>query len=207
MAIKSQPRSILERWELSEEELTQLVDETPSLRGVLLGYIAEVKLRKLFSRSEKIGDIVKYDDHDRRKKGDLAIVYRGIEFLVESKSLQSNSVKRLETGEYVATAQCDASDCRDVNLPDNSKLKTTCLVVGGFDLLAVNLFSFENKWNFVFAKNGDLPRSSSSKYTSQQKQFLLSSIVKVTWPPVHPFYTDPFFLLDQIIEERQKATN
>ena len=36
-------KTILERWEISEEEFTTLIDENPSLRGMNLGYIAEKK--------------------------------------------------------------------------------------------------------------------------------------------------------------------
>jgi hypothetical protein len=42
---------------------------------------------------------------------------------------------------------------------------TTNLVVGGFDLLAINLFEFGAEWRFAFAKNRDLPRSTFRKYT------------------------------------------
>ncbi len=60
--------------------------------------------------------------------------------------------------------QCDASDKRLVKLPSGQEIETTCLVVGGFDLLAVNIFQFANQWKFAFAKNADLPRTTSRKY-------------------------------------------
>lgn len=48
--------SILERWKISEQELTLIVDENPSLRGFLLGYVGEHKLRSiLLSSSEVFG--------------------------------------------------------------------------------------------------------------------------------------------------------
>ncbi|GMO42589.1 MAG: hypothetical protein Pg6C_04120 [Treponemataceae bacterium] len=34
-------KSILETWDITEGELTELVNSNPSLRGMLLGYIAE----------------------------------------------------------------------------------------------------------------------------------------------------------------------
>ena len=40
--------SILTRWDLTAEELTRVVDRNPSLRGMLLGYIAELKLEQLW---------------------------------------------------------------------------------------------------------------------------------------------------------------
>ena len=70
-------------------------------------------------------------------------------------------------------------------------LETTCLVVGGFDIVAVNLFEFGQQWRFAFAKNSDLPRSKSPKYTLEQRKYLLGTGVKVTWPLEAPFRDEP----------------
>jgi hypothetical protein len=77
-------------------------------------------------------------------------------------------------------------------------------VVGDFDLLAVNLFEFEQEWRFAFAKNKDLPRSRSSKYTPQQQKYLLSTLMEITWPLKAPFQPEPFQLLDEIALEKAK---
>lgn len=151
-------RSLLRRWDLTERELTEVVDQNPSLRGMPFGYTAEVKLRQYIARNDLATSISKDDDHDRKKKGDLRVVYRGREFVVETKSLQTNSIKR-EGGAFKGKAQCDASDRRLVNLPDGSSSSTTCLLVGEFDVLAVNVFGFFGEWQFVFALNEELPRS------------------------------------------------
>jgi hypothetical protein len=37
--------SILEQWDITPEQLTILLNENPSLRGIMLGYVAELKLR------------------------------------------------------------------------------------------------------------------------------------------------------------------
>ncbi|MHC5728582.1 hypothetical protein [Nostoc sp.] len=87
-------------------------------------------------------------------------------------------------------------------MPDGSKLETTNLVVGEFDILAVNCFTFEDKWHFVFAKNKDLPRTNFRKYTEAQRQYLLATTVKVIWPPTGIFTDNIFSLLDKIIEEQ-----
>jgi len=34
-------KSILKRWALTEEELTEIIRQNPSMRGLMLGYIAE----------------------------------------------------------------------------------------------------------------------------------------------------------------------
>ena len=197
--------SILRRWDMTPEELTELVEQNPSLRGVLLGYIAEGKLRKMWLARPEFTHLVKYDNHDRTRKGDLVVTYKGHDFVVESKSLQTNTVVRVGD-QWRARAQCDASDRRTITLPDRSRVTTTCLLVGEFDLLAVNCFAFEEKWRFVFAKNSDLPRSTYAKYSPKQRRYLLASLVTVSWPPVPPFRDEPFSLLDELVQERGAAT-
>lgn len=195
-----------------------LVEANPSLRGMMLGYVAELQLVKRFlSLSDRITYSVKSDDHDRGNKGDRVITYKGERFIVEAKSLQTGTIRRGQKdaagNDYsVAKAQVDASDCRPVAFPGGTTVTTTCLLAGEFDLLAVNCFAFEEKWNFVFAKNSDLPRTTHKKYTPAQQANLLATLVTVTWPPRPPFTDDPFGLLEELVAERatgrgRKKTN
>jgi hypothetical protein len=197
-------RNILDIWQLTAEELTELVENNPSLRGIMLGYVAEKKFHDLFLNHPEISSAGKADDHDRTQKGDRYIIYKGVDVVIEVKSLQSNTVKQLEDGSWQGKTQVDASDKRTVILPNGEKLSTTCLVTGEFDLLAVNLFAFEDRWRFVFAKNKDLPRSKWKGYTEKQRKYLLATLMEVTWPPQPPFYEDPFPLLDEIVRERAR---
>jgi hypothetical protein len=190
--------TILDRWHISATQLTEVVDANPSLRGIMLGYMAELKLREMWFDSPEITKHLKYDDHDRSKKGDLVVSYKGKDFTIESKSLQTNTIS-LNNGIWSGKVQCDASDRRVVTLPNGKKIETTCLLVGEFDLLAVNLFAFENKWRFMFAKNSELPRSKFKKYTSTQQKYLLATLIDVTWPPKPPFRDEPFSLLDEML--------
>ncbi|EEA6875229.1 restriction endonuclease [Salmonella enterica subsp. enterica serovar Cerro] len=191
--------SILERWEISEEKLTDLVDKNPSLRGMILGYVAEDKFHELFLEDERVKEVSKDDDHDRKKKGDRTFIYKGKKFTVEVKSLQTAMCKKNEDGTYSGKAQVDGSDRRIVKFPDNSELNTTLLLKGEFDLLAVNCFAFGEGWKFAFAKNSDLPTSTFKKYTEEQRKQLIASLIPVTWPPKPPFSDDPFHLLDEMI--------
>jgi hypothetical protein len=179
------------------EELEKIVEASPSLRGVLVGYLAERRLAEKWFRKYRLR---RYDDHDRTHKGDRWLTYKGREFSIEVKSLQSNYVKEAEFG-WTGRFQVDASDCREVKLPNGDVITTTCLVVGQFDLLAVNLFEFGNQWRFAFAKNWDLPRSPSKKYTAEQRTFLLQTTPKITWPLQPPFRSEPFSLLDEMLSE------
>lgn len=130
---------LLERLDISLEELEEALQASPSLRGMLIGYLAE---RKAVERFFEPYHPTKPDDHDRSSKGDRIITYKGVPIRIEVKSLQSNSVQQTESGGYTGRFQCDASDSGMKKLPNGDKLKTVCLVVGGFDLLAVNLFEF-----------------------------------------------------------------
>ncbi|HEU5121690.1 MAG TPA: hypothetical protein VFT59_02500, partial [Candidatus Saccharimonadales bacterium] len=60
--------------EITPHELTQLINENPSLRGIMLGYVAEYKLKKLLETHPGISESRKYDDHDRTQKSDRVII-------------------------------------------------------------------------------------------------------------------------------------
>lgn len=195
-------RSILDRWGVSEEQLTYLIDNNPSLRGMVLGYVAETKFHDSFLDHPEITEVGKDDDHDRKKKGDRRIVYKGHTLTVEIKSLQTAMCVENSDGSWSGKSQVDGSDRRIVKFPDGSELNTTLLLRGEFDLLAVNCFAFGETWKFAFAKNSDLPTSTYRKYSPAQREQLIASLVPVSWPPQHPFTDDPFELLDELIDER-----
>lgn len=192
-------KNILEYWDVTAEELTEIIGANPSLRGMIEGYLAEHKLRDFLRASGKIvGEIGKYDDHDRNKGGDLYIIYKDRKIGIEVKSLQTLTI-RSTNDTYTAKFQCDASDSRTIELPNGEKIKTTCLVIGEFDLLAVNLFGFQKKWSFAFARNIDLPRTTFGKYTAEQRKYLLATAMEITLPLKPPYQADPFPLFDAIV--------
>ena len=197
--------NILNRWGITMDEMSDAILANGSLRGMVLGYVAEIKLRNLLNESGRIVSAVKDDDHDRKKKGDLRIVYRGHEFKVECKSLQTARNRRREDTTFAGVSQVDGSDRRVVKLPDGSEVTTTNLLTGEFDILAVNCFTFEDKWQFAFAKNKDLPHSTYRNYTDYQRQYLLATTVQVTWPPSGIFTGDIYQLLDELIAEREQG--
>ena len=96
---------------------------------MILGYLAELKLEKLWLSGDQVSDVSKHDDHDRKKKGDRVVRYKRHQFIFESKSLQTAMNTQTSDG-WVGKAQVDASDRRDVELPDGSTVTTTCLLRG-----------------------------------------------------------------------------
>ena len=203
--------AFLEDWDLTYEEINELLTDNPSLRSFVSGYAAEMKCRRLwFDNDPRVTNVTKYDDHDRTKKGDIAFDYRGHTFTVEVKSLQTNSIKTDKHGVRKGNFQCDASDKRPVFFPDGSSVETTCLLVGEFDLLAVNLHAFYNKWVFAFAKNSELPRVSgkrgaSKTYKPQQIDALLATLMPMADPPITPYQMEPWSLLDELVAERERG--
>ena len=193
--------NILKRWELSNEEFTAIVDENPSLRGFIFGYVSEYKVRTLFRNNPHITELKKYDDHDRSCKGDISLKYYGKEFKIEAKSLQTNLVFRDENGDWSGKFQCDASDKRQITLPNGHTVNTTCLAVGEFDIVAISLFAFGNQWRFAFAKNADLPHpgAKSRNIPDEDRQYLIKSLIDITWPLRPPFTTDVFALMDEML--------
>ncbi|EIT93613.1 hypothetical protein [Mycobacteroides abscessus] len=198
-------------WELSYDEIDELLTDNPSLRSFVSGYAAEMKCRRQwFENNHSVTGVTKYDDHDRAKKGDIAFTYRGELFTVEVKSLQTNHIKRDGNGALSGKFQCDASDRRTVTFPDGSSVETTCLLVGEFDLLAVNLHGFYKKWVFAFAKNSDLPRVNGTRgraraYTQLQRDNLLATLMPIGDPPDSPYRLEPWSLLDELVKERRSG--
>lgn len=203
----------LENWDLSYEEINELLTDNPSLRSFVMGYAAEVKCKNMyFTDHPDVSAIYKPDDHDRTEKGDLVITYKGQRFAIEVKSVQTNSMKpQKRSGIVKPWFQCDASDARTVLFKDGSSVHTTALLVGEFDVLAVNVHVFDGKWKFVFAKNEDLPtmegatRGSAKNYTLYQQQNLIKTSININNPPGPPFVDSPFQLFDELIVERAKG--
>ena len=194
----SESDSILRYWGLTESELSDIVNRNPSLRGILIGYVAEKKLQDIVSGYPGVTRIRKDDDHDRTRKGDRRITYKGQRFTIEVKSLQTNSVKDLGDDRWTGKAQVDASDRREVTFPDGSTLATTCLRRGEFDILAVNCFAFGGQWRFAFALNAELPPNVYAGYTEYQRQHLLPTLIRVDWPLEPPFHKEATMLLGRL---------
>ncbi len=193
--------TILEKWQITVEELTRIVEDNPSLRGFMFGYISEYKARTYFAGHDGITNLIKYDDHDRTSKGDISFQYKGKEFRIEAKSLQTNSVVSLGDDSWTGKFQCDASDRREILLPNGHTVNTTCLAVGEFDIVAVSLYAFGDQWRFGFAKNSDLPHpgNRSRNVAAEDREYLIKTLIDISWPLQAPFTTDVYSLLHTMI--------
>lgn len=191
---------------LTPEEVAEIAIQRPSLRGMIMGYAAEYKVRKEWFVRPEIHDLMVPDDHDRTQKFDIGFTYRGVLVRVEVKSLQTASVRKDSAGELRATFQCDASDRRRVTFPSGGTLETTCILMNAFDLLAVGLFAFGNGWKFAFALNSDLPHTTRKLYSDEARANLLATSMPITWPLKPPYAAEPYRLLDEIVRVRASQT-
>jgi len=189
---------LLTAWGITPEELSEIVAENPSMRGLMFGFVAEYKLKKEWLLRPGIMNLVRPRSHDRTQKCDFRFDYRGISVRTEVKCLDTPKVK-FRDGIYEGTFQCNASDTTQVTLPNGKTVTTNCLLVGGFDLLAVCLFAFGQTWRFAFALNQDLPRTTWRGYSEDQQKCLLKSAMKIQWPLQPPFAAEPFGLLDRLV--------
>ncbi len=208
LVIKDDPDAILARSRvmtmidaIPPEDLVSSIKRAPSLRGMILGYIAEEMFEKHVPEKYKsvlAEHLEKHDDHDREvNKSDRTITYKGRRYGIQLKSMQTNSIGRnVETGHLQADVQNDASDARSVILSDGTSVITTCYVRGEYDLLAVPLFPFTGKWDYAYKKNINCRTSRSKKYTEFQAQHLLATTEKITWPLSDDWHEDLIGLLD-----------
>jgi len=195
---------LLKEWDITAAELAEIVAENPSMRGLMFGFVAEYKLKKEWLVRPGITNIIRPRSHDREQKCDFTFDYRGVNLRLEVKCLDTPKV-RLKEGAYEGTFQCNASDTTQVTLPNGRKVTTNCLIVGGFDVLAVCLFAFGRKWRFAFARNEDLPRTTWGGYTRAQQKYLLKSAMRISWPPQPPYVADLFAVLDRLVAEGMRG--
>jgi hypothetical protein len=183
------------------EDLIASIKRAPSLRGMILGYIAEEMFEKYVPKqypSIEAKHIVKHDDHDRSaNKSDRTIFFANRIYRIQLKSIQTNSIARnLESGLLVADVQNDASDRRTVKLPNGSKIETTCYARGDYDILAVPMFPFTGSWTFAYKRNIDCRSSESDKYSQDDRNYLLATTEKVSWPLSLGWHSNLLELLD-----------
>ncbi len=202
---------VLRKWDIELSDLNKLILGNPSLRGFMIGYLAESKLLGFFAKDRRITKLIKFDDHDRNNKHDLVVTYKGKDYTFEIKSLQTSTVKQpgeksiFKGAELEARFQCDASDRRKIKLSNGDTIETTCLRCGEFGIVAINLFAFKNKWEFAFALNCDLPLSEYKKYPEEVRKQLIKSIIPISYPIQAPFVSDPFILLEALHQQHARS--
>lgn len=185
------------RW-ADAETILRVLEETPSVRGMVYGNFAEaVFADALVALGVPVEDQTRDDDH-LKTKSDRTFRRGGRTYTIQLKSMQTNSIKQLDDGSFQAKIQCDASDRRPITLPNGHRVTTTCYQTGEFDILAVPLQPFLGEWQFAFRSNGSLPRSTWRDYAEEDREFLLATLVPITWPLGQEWTTDLFALIQSM---------
>jgi len=184
------------------EDLVTAIKRAPSLRGMILGYIAEEMFAKHVLNAHHYSDVRKHDDHDRgANKADRDFIYKGKRISVQLKSVQTNSINwRNDLNKLVAGVQNDGSDKRDVKLPNGETVTTTNYKVGDYEILAVPLFPFTGDWQFAYLLNRECKLTTSNKYTETQRKYLLATMEEITFPLTPPWSTDLNATIDRLLK-------
>lgn len=189
---------------IAPEALVSAIKRAPSLRGMILGYIAEEMFEThILDPIEHINGVRKFDDHDRsQNKADRDFVYNGRRYTVQLKSIQTNSIHWSDLQQaLIADVQNDGSDKRDVRLPNGNTVQTTNYRIGDYDILAVPLFPFTGKWDFAYKLNRNCRRTESSKYSDEDRQYLLSTIERIQFPLGPDWTSDLLSICDDSLGE------
>lgn len=166
------------------------------MRGMVYGNFAEAMFADALARlGVPVSDQTRDDDH-AKTKSDRTFRREGRIYTVQLKSMQTGSIKQADDGTYTAKIQCDASDKRPITLPNGHTVSTTCYAAGEFDILAVPLQPFLGEWRFAFRTNETLPRTTWRGYAEEDREFLLATLVPITWPVGSEWTMDLFDLLD-----------
>lgn len=143
--------------DFTEEEIEHVINENPSLRGYLQGYLAEVAFKKQLSRLEHVTEVIKIPDQSP-EKGDFKITYKGIPITIEVKSLLTKSIKADTLHDtWQGVVGIKNGDKRELEVEGYGVIRTMSLVRGGFDILAISCYAVSGKWDFVFMENEYIP--------------------------------------------------
>jgi hypothetical protein len=192
----------LSDWNTTEHEVAKLMEENSSLRGIVLGYVAEEKLKKIIESNSEVSSNYKPHDQDKSIRCDRVVVYKQQQFYIEVKSILSNTI-RSESDYFVGTAKTNYADKKELLFDDGSNCVTSLAMRKEFDILAVNCYHMTGKWDFVFIPNQSIPATESSEYTQFQKSQLLTRTIDVCFPPKNPLHsTNLVLLMDEILKGR-----
>lgn len=178
------------------EEISSLLQENPSLRGYVQGFLCERRLTQWLRTLDGIELVSKIPDHSP-VKGDLLVTYKGESLKVEVKSLASDSVRYdVFNDTWQGKVRTKATDKRDVELEGVGTVRTSCLVKGQFDVLAISCMAVDGQWTYMFMDASFLPETANPGLI--QTSFTLNP---ATTPGAQ---ADPLKAFDSVLARRAK---
>jgi len=146
---------------ISSLDLGALIDENPYLRGYLQGYLAEMHLVKTLRETPGVESVEKVPD-SKDGHGDLRVVYKGVEVVIEAKSISSHGKKINPLTEEVQGKVCNKRTSRKKMITAQGSSFSTHYQDHHFDGLAISTFSLTGKWDFVYINSLFIPRCDSN---------------------------------------------
>jgi hypothetical protein len=177
-------------------DIQALMDENPSLRGYLQGYLAEMILRRKLLSVPGVEGIEKIPDRNE-ERGDLKIAYRNRPITMEVKSIATNSVRSDTMNEtWQGTVLVKNTDRRLLEIDGLGEITSTNIIKGEFDILAICCFAVRGDWDFVFIESQYLPEPDT-----------LPGLVKTKFS-INPMLTaglthDPLKILEAVYKRKQ----
>ena len=139
------------------EDLQLLVNENPSLRGYIQGYLGELMLRRLLLHHGL--EVTKIKDHSV-DKGDFLVQGLDAPVTIEVKSLSSGSRRQLPLDEsWEARVLCKNTDKRVHDVPGLGEVHSCHVPKGVFDILAICTYPITGTWDFLFIESRFLPEA------------------------------------------------
>lgn len=205
------PTDYWNKWEMTVQDFNRAVNNANCYSSIF-GYIAQERfIQRWLEGHAKITVVTSPRDHDRRDQGDYIINYGGEELRLEVKSLKADTIVRpsnetLDGDEerLKAKFQIFASDRSKVYEYDGEEYQTVLYSIEDFtpDIIAVNMYRFDEEWEFGFVRPEDLPRTPAKKFPEGLREKLMKSQPEITKPLREPYRDNLYVLLDEIIEER-----
>lgn len=145
------------------DDIQEMIDENPSLRGFLQGYLAERALKKQLLKIEGVTSVTKIQDRDV-EKGDFRVVYKDVPITIEAKSVATASIKEdVLTQAWQGSVVVKNTDRRELTMEGLGTFQTTKLMRGQFDILAICCFAVNGTWDFMFIENRFIPAAIESR--------------------------------------------
>lgn len=186
--------NIFDEWQISPEELTDLIQRQPSLRSMLIGHVGRFQLKRLLSRH--VTSIEEQDNHNRERRGSITVRYRNKRISIRSCTVQSNSIRKRDNITK-ASFQCDGSDRRPVKVGSET-VETTCVLSTDFDVVGVSLYPICKRWEFAFAATKDMNKTKSKTIPVAQRGLFLATQHPISYPVEAPYTTDFIKLFERV---------
>jgi len=148
--------------EFTTEEIESSIEENPSLRGYLQGYLAEIALKKQLLLLPGVISVEKIPDQSK-DKGDFKVIYKGSPVVIECKSILTDSIKFDTLNDtWYGRVPLRAAKARNINVEGLGIVNTAHFFKNQFDILAISCYAIDGKWEFLFVETEYLSIKSPS---------------------------------------------